>query len=264
MSETQTRPGREPGPEPTRGERRAALIRLALIVLAGVAAAVVTGTTSTVAVVAAIIVMIMLHELGHFVTAKWAGMKVTEYFLGFGPRLWSVRKGETEYGVKAIPAGGYVKIIGMSNLEKVDPADEDRTYRQKSYGRRLSVAVAGSAVHFILAFLLLFGLFAVVGVPEYDREFTVGQISRLRSGPSPAEEAGFRVGDTVLAVDGRPLGWDDVPAYIRSRPGQPVTFDVERDGERLQLTATPVDLSTVEVDGEPLLENADQIGRAHV
>ncbi|MGH9153423.1 MAG: M50 family metallopeptidase [Acidimicrobiales bacterium] len=258
MTDTQTRPERERRPEPTPAEQRAALIRLALVVAAGVAAAVVTGTTSTVGIVAAIIVMIMLHELGHFVTAKWAGMKVTEYFLGFGPRLWSVRKGETEYGVKAIPAGGYVKIVGMSSLEKVDPADEERTYRQKSYARRLSVAVAGSAVHFILAFLLLFSLFAVVGVPSYDREFTIGQISRLRSGPSPAEEAGLQVGDTVLAVDGRRLSWDDVPAYIRSRPGRPVVFEVERDGRRLELTATPVDLSTVQVDGAPVVEDPDR------
>ena len=73
--------------------------------------------------------MIMLHEAGHYVMAKRSGMKVTEFFLGFGPRLWSFRKGETEYGVKAIPAGGYVRIIGMSNLEEVDPEDEPRTYR---------------------------------------------------------------------------------------------------------------------------------------
>ena len=241
---------RDPAPEPQPGEQRAALLRLGLVVLAGAAAAILTGVTSTVLVVVAIIVMIMLHELGHFLTAKWAGMKVTEYFLGFGPRLWSVRKGETEYGVKAIPAGGYVKIIGMSNLDKVDPADEHRTYRQKPYWRRLSVAVAGSTVHFIIAFLLLVVLFAVVGVPDYDREFTVGQISRLESGPSPAEEAGFQLGDTVVAVDGRPLTWDDVPAYIRARPGRPVVFDVEREGSRIQLTATPVDLSKVVVKGE--------------
>ena len=130
-------------------EQRSALARLALIVGAGILAALVTGTTRTVAVVLAIIVMIMLHELGHFAMAKWAGMKVTEYFLGFGPKLWSVRRGETEYGVKAIPAGGYVKIPGMTNLEKVDPADEPRTYRQKPFWRRLSVAVAGSVVHFL-------------------------------------------------------------------------------------------------------------------
>ena len=87
----------------------------------------------TIGVLAAIIAMIMLHELGHFVMAKRAGMKVTEFFLGFGPRLWSFRRGETEYGVKAIPAGGYVRIIGMSNVDEVDPADEERTYRSKPY-----------------------------------------------------------------------------------------------------------------------------------
>ena len=74
--------------------------------------------------IAALVVMILLHELGHFVTAKGPGMKVTEFFLGFGPRIWSFRRGETEYGVKAIPAGAYVKIIGMSSYEEVDPADE--------------------------------------------------------------------------------------------------------------------------------------------
>src|SRR5204863_105993 len=120
-------------------EQRSALVRLAMIVVAAIVAAAVTGVTKTVAVVLAIIVMIMLHELGHFLMAKSAGMKVTEFFLGFGPRLWSVRKGETEYGVKAIPAGGYVKIIGMSNLEEVPPEDEPRTYRQQPVWRRLSL-----------------------------------------------------------------------------------------------------------------------------
>ena len=95
-------------------------------------------------VIAAILVMIFLHELGHYVTAKAAGMKVTEFFIGFGPRLWSFRRGETEYGFKAIPAGAYVKIIGMTNLDEVDPSEEGRTYRSKPYWRKVSVAVAGS------------------------------------------------------------------------------------------------------------------------
>ena len=253
MTQTETTPDRhDPAPEPSpdQARQRGALARLGLIVLGGLVAAYATGVTSTVLVVAAIIAMIMLHELGHFLTAKWAGMKVTEYFLGFGPRLWSVRRGETEYGVKAIPAGGYVKIIGMSNLDKVDPADEDRTYRQKPYWRRLTVAVAGSTVHFIIAFLLLLVLFSVVGVPNYDREFSVGEISRLETGPSPAEEAGFKLGDTVLAVDGHRLTWDEVPIYIRARPGRPVVFDVRRGTRRLELTATPVDLSKVVVKGD--------------
>ncbi|MDP9071438.1 MAG: RIP metalloprotease [Actinomycetota bacterium] len=256
-------PARASGPaDPTPEEQRAALLRLLLVVGAGILAAVVTGVTKTVLVVAAIIVMIMLHELGHFLTAKWAGMKVTEYFLGFGPRVWSVRKGETEYGVKAIPAGGYVKVIGMSNLEQVDPADEPRTYRQKPYWRRLSVAVAGSAVHFVIAFVLLFVLYSVTGVFDYDRpRLEVGSISRLETGPSPAQEAGLRVGDRILAVDGETLrSWDDLPPYIRARPNQEITFDVERGGRRLQLTARPIDLSQVALEGTPARRPSEPMG----
>jgi membrane-associated protease RseP (regulator of RpoE activity) len=258
MTQTQTQSGSSSGdrrgsPEP--GGQAGGLLRLGLIVVGGIVAAVATGVTSTVLVVLAIVVMIMLHELGHFATAKWAGMKVTEYFLGFGPRLWSIRKGETEYGVKAIPAGGYVKIIGMSNLDTVDPEDEDRTYRQKPYWRRLSVAVAGSTVHFILAFILLFSIFAFVGIENSDQpNLQVGTITRLDSGPSPAQKAGFEVGDQLVAMDGEPLEqWEDIPPYIWDRPGREITFTVERAGRQVELTATPVDLSKVRIeDGTPL------------
>ena len=109
------------------------------------------GAGETVLLVLALIGCIVAHEFGHFVTAKAAGIKVTEFFVGFGPRLWSVRRGETEYGVKALPLGGYCRILGMNNLEEVDPADEPRTYRQAPLWRRLSVALAGSAMHFLIA-----------------------------------------------------------------------------------------------------------------
>ncbi|NDH11117.1 MAG: RIP metalloprotease [Actinobacteria bacterium] len=95
--------------------------------------------------VVALIVMIFMHELGHYLTARWTGMKVTEFFIGFGPRLWSFRKGETEYGVKGIPAGAYVRIIGMNNLDPVEPGDEQRSYRVKSWPRKMLVVSAGSA-----------------------------------------------------------------------------------------------------------------------
>ncbi|HZT68100.1 MAG TPA: site-2 protease family protein [Acidimicrobiales bacterium] len=232
-------------------EQWAALGRLALVVGGGVFAAVLTGTVKTVAVVAAVVLMIMLHELGHFATAKWSGMKVTEYFLGFGPRLWSVRRGETEYGVKAIPAGGYVKIVGMNNMEEVDPADEARTYRQSTFPRRLLVVSAGSAMHFLLAFLLLWGMLSFVGTVEGDHPLlTVGSISTLATGPSPAQKAGFRAGDRIVAVDGKPLKkWDELPPMIQARPGQPVRFTVLRHGATLTLTAVPVDLQKVKVTG---------------
>jgi membrane-associated protease RseP (regulator of RpoE activity) len=257
-TDTPAQPGPTPEGRPAQSaaEQRAAFIRLAVILLAGALASFVTGVTKTVLVVVALIVMIMLHELGHFVMAKLAGMKVTEYFLGFGPRLWSVRKGETEYGVKAIPAGGYVRIVGMSSLEEVAPEDEPRTYRQKGYWQRLGVAVAGSTMHFVIAFILLFVLFAKVGIPDEDHPRpVVDTISRLETGPSPAAEAGFKVGDRILAVDGRRVGaWDDLTTYIRARPNVPITFDVQRGGERLTLKATPVDLSTVKVDGVPAVD----------
>lgn len=233
-------------------ERRKGMLRLMVIVVVLVAGSLYYGVLKTVGVIFAVILMIMLHELGHFATAKWAGMKVTEYFLGFGPRIWSVRKGETEYGIKAIPAGGYVKIIGMNSLEEVDPADEHRTYRQQPYWQRLVVVCAGSTVHFILAFLLLVGVVGIVGVdtgtgfgmalrPDAAKP-VISEVSMLKSGPSPAVEAGFQVGDRILEVDGTPVtSWEQVPSHVRPRAGQRVTFLVERDGARRTLTATPMD-----------------------
>jgi len=230
--------GRRPPREMTPDQRRASLIRLLAVVGITLAFSIVTGAFPFVLVVIALIVMIMLHELGHFLTAKWSGMKVTEYFLGFGPRLWSVRKGETEYGVKAIPAGGYVRIIGMSNLEKVEPADEARTYRQQSFPRRLSVAVAGSTMHYVMAFVLLFVLVTGVGVPATT--LTIGEISKLEKGTSPAQRAGLLAGDRVVSVDGvRPADWETVVHYVQKRPGKDIRFVVERQGAQVPLTVVP-------------------------
>lgn len=224
--------------------------RLALIVAAVVALALWTSVP-TIAVIVALIVMIFLHELGHYLTAKWAGMKVTEFFIGFGPKLWSFRRGETEYGFKAIPAGAYVRIIGMHNLEDVDPSEESRTYRAKPYWRRMSVALAGSAMHFLLAIVLMFSLLAFWGLPDFgSRHWEVGAISRLETGPSPAQEAGLALGDQLVAVDGRPVGsFDDLAGYLRQRPGETVELLVERDGERLRLDAT---LANRNPAGEPV------------
>ena len=119
--------------------------------------------SAPIAVILAFFVMIMLHEFGHFVMAKRAGMKVTEFFVGFGPRLWSVRKGETEYGFKAFPLGGYCRIIGMTNLEEVDPEDEPRAYRSKRFLPKLGVALAGSTMHFLIALVLIFVVLVGVG-----------------------------------------------------------------------------------------------------
>ena len=140
-------------------------IRLVLLVGAVVSFGLVGGVSGLV-VVLSFVIMLLLHELGHFLVARWSGMQVTEFFIGFGPRLWAFRKGETTYGVKAVPAGAYVRITGMTSLDVVDPAEEHRTYRAQTYTRRLAVALAGSAVHFVVALLLLFGLYGLVGTPD--------------------------------------------------------------------------------------------------
>ncbi len=192
------------------------------------------------AMVLGIVVMITLHELGHFVMAKRAGMKVTEFFLGFGPRIWSVRKGETEYGLKLIPAGAYVKIIGMHDIEDVDPADEPRTYRQQPFWQRFGVAVAGSTVHFLLALGLIFILLVGVGMPGGEvvntpSDWRVGDISE----DSAASEAGLRTGDDLVAIDDRPVDtFEDLRDIVGPRPGEQVVITVERDGEILDLPVT--------------------------
>ncbi|MFA5565757.1 MAG: site-2 protease family protein [Acidimicrobiia bacterium] len=201
---------------------------LPLVVLAAAIALLgVWAGLSAVIVVAAIVVMIFLHELGHFVTARAAGMKCTEFFIGFGPTIWSFTRGETTYGIKAIPAGAYVKVIGMTNLEEVDPADEARTYRQKPYWRRMSVALAGSAMHFALALLCLFVI--LVGFGEYrDEAWTVGRLASIDAGaPSPASQAGIALGDQVVAIDGTDVAtFEELRDQILSHnPGDVVTVE---------------------------------------
>ena len=100
------------------------------------------GVTSpwTFVFVVGLLISVFLHEMGHFVTARRTGMKVTQFFMGFGPRVWSRTKGEVEYGVRALPLGAFVRIIGMNNLDETDPADEARTYRSKSFPKRLLVS----------------------------------------------------------------------------------------------------------------------------
>jgi membrane-associated protease RseP (regulator of RpoE activity) len=224
------------GPSGARG----ALARLAAVVALVVLAAIVTHTTDLLIVIVALIVMVMLHELGHFATAKWSRMKVTEYFLGFGPRLWSVRRGETEYGIKAVPAGGYVKIVGMTNAEEVDPDDEPRTYRQQPFHNRLMVAVAGSAMHALIAFVLIWSLLVVVGTPTSSGA-QIDAFSPLTHGLDPARVAGLRVGDVVVGVDGHRISSaDQMISAVSPRAGQHLTLDVDRRGKTLAIAITPV------------------------
>ncbi|MCL4369049.1 MAG: site-2 protease family protein, partial [Actinobacteria bacterium] len=172
----------------TRGQLWRNTARAALLVAVVAAASLYLNIGKTLLVVLALVVMIMVHEFGHFAVAKWSKMKVTEFFVGFGPRIWSFRRGETEYGVKALPAGGYVKIVGMSSLEELAPEDEARAYRNSSYPRRLAVSAAGSFMHFVMAYLILVILFSVVGVADSTRAQVVA-LSKFPGVTSPAQAA---------------------------------------------------------------------------
>ena len=107
-------------------------------------------------IIVGMLLMVIIHEGGHFVMAKFFDMKATQAFFGFGPRIWSKTVGETEYGVKAIPLGGYVRIVGMNPFEEVAPEEEHRTYRQKPFWQKSIVVLAGIASHFVVAFFLFY------------------------------------------------------------------------------------------------------------
>jgi membrane-associated protease RseP (regulator of RpoE activity) len=197
------------------------------------------------AIVVGIVLTVMLHEAGHYLVARRAGMKVTEFFVGFGPRIWSFTRGETEYGVKAIPAGGYVRIIGMNNLEEVDPADEPRTYREGTFKHRITVVLAGVTVNVILALMLLFVVFAASGVPD-----VVGaEVNEVQRG-TPAARAGLEAGDSVVSIDGQPIeDTGDIPDALEDRAGQLTTFVVERDGTEQVIEVVPRERSEDDSSG---------------
>ncbi len=206
--------------------------------------------------VVAILISVILHEAGHFVTAKKFGMKATQFFIGFGPTLWSTTRGETEYGIKALPFGAFVRITGMTNLDEVDPADEPRSMRNKPAWQRAIVMVAGSFMHFALAFVLLIALALGIGqVNESANTNTIGSVytclpvslkalsddscAGSKAG-SPAQKAGIRSGDKIIAVGDTPVhNWTQLGDAIRAQPvGKPVPVTVLRDGKQITLDAT--------------------------
>jgi membrane-associated protease RseP (regulator of RpoE activity) len=184
--------------------------------------------------VAAIFVMIVVHEFGHYSTARMFGIKVEQFFIGFGPKVLSWRRGETEYGLKAILLGGYVRIAGMNPFETVPEEEFPRTFGAKPAWQRAIVLVAGSATHLILGFLIMVVVFASVGLPGF---FT--RLAYVDPG-SPAQAAGLRVGDRVRSVDGKEIAtFSHLRDIVVDSPGKPLSIVVERDGEEVTLTATP-------------------------
>jgi membrane-associated protease RseP (regulator of RpoE activity) len=220
----------EPGDDGTVGGRRAAIgigVIIALLALLAM------YSVWTFLFVVLLLVCIFLHEVGHFVTARWTGMKATQFFVFMGPKLWSFRRGETEYGLRAYPIGAFVRIIGMNNLDEVAPEDEPRAYRNQTYPRRMLVITAGSLMHMLIAISLLFGVYATKGALGETGE--VGIAAVVAAGP--AEGAGVKSGDKVRSIDGIAVTSADqfVHAIQAHQPGEAAALLVDRDGSELTI-----------------------------
>jgi membrane-associated protease RseP (regulator of RpoE activity) len=185
------------------------------------------------AFVVALLFSVMVHEFGHYITARKYGMWVSEFFVGFGKRIWSVQRGETEFGVKAIPAGGYCKIEGMSPSDELPEGQEDRAFYKASSAKKLVVLGAGSFLHFVLGFVLLFTLFAGIGTNQVLPEI------REVVPNSAAQAAGIQAGDEVISINGKKVTeWYKDVEVIRQSQGRELSLVLDRNGEQISVTAS--------------------------
>ena len=215
----------------------------------------------------ALAISIALHEFGHLVTAKAFGMKARRYFIGFGPKVWSFRRGETEYGLKAIPAGGFVDIAGMSHVEDLPHDDEPRAFWRFAAWKRVVVMAAGSVTHFAVALVVLYGLSFTSGLPTgkmivgdvpscvvLDATPKTGEVRDCQPGdpPGPAAQAGLRKGDEIVAIDDSPIrSFDDLVAQVRTHPNQDLTFRYLRDGTEHTTVVHTVEGTRLAIEGDP-------------
>jgi membrane-associated protease RseP (regulator of RpoE activity) len=203
------------------------------------------------AFVVALLLSVMLHEAGHFVTAKLFGMRATQFFVGFGPTLWSRQRGETEYGVKAVPVGGFVKIVGMTPLEDVPVEDQPRAFINKPGWQRFVVLVAGSTMHFVIALVLL--LILLLGWPSVvhgagrvasvEKCVTASTSDSCPAGaPAAPAQGKLQADDVITAVNGKQVahGSSQVVSLTAHAAAGPVTFTVVRAGKTLDVAITPV------------------------
>ena len=225
----------------------------------------------------AILISVALHECGHMWVARATGMKVRRYFVGFGPTLWSTRRGETEYGVKGVPLGGFCDIAGMTPVEELAPDEHDRAmYKQKTW-KRVAVLFAGPGMNFVICLVLIYGIALAWGLPNLHpptnavvgetgcvaKEVTAGKLDKC-DGPGPAAQAGIRPGDVVVKVGNTPVStFDDMAAAVRKLQGT-VPVVVQRDGTTIttyvQVQSTQRFLTNGAKGGQPEAATVGAIG----
>lgn len=239
-----------------------------------------TTVIAILVVVVGVMVSIALHEVGHMVPAKRFGVRVSQFMVGFGPTLWSRTRGETEYGLKAIPFGGFVRMVGMfppapegarpsgngffaqvvadardASVEEIEPGEESRAFYNLSAPKKVVVMLGGPFMNLLIAFVLILVVAAGIGLPAVTT--TVGSVAPCvatsdataeaaactdADPASPAVAAGLKVGDTVVSFDGKPVdSWDQLATAIRGAAGKQATMVVQRDGREVNLTITPVE-----------------------
>ena len=201
--------------------------------------------TSVIGVIIVFSILILSHELGHFVAAKWMGVKVEVFSLGFGPRIWSVKRGDTEYAISAIPLGGFVKMAGEEPGEKRSGAEWE--FSSKPIHKRFNIIVAGAFFNYVLGFIL-FCLIFMAGAPV-----PTSRIGRILEG-YPAEKIGLKENDRILEIDGSQVRyWDDVIGILhQKKEGEITELLVERDGEHLGFTVTGKSEEREDIFGKPV------------
>lgn len=198
-------------------------------------------------------ILIFIHELGHFLVAKKTGVLVEKFSIGFGPKIFSRKKGETEYVLSAIPLGGYVKMYGEAVDDEVEPEMRSRSFAHKPLKARFAIVFAGPAFNFILA-VFIYMLIFMAGTPRF-----LASVGGTVEG-SPAAAAGLMEGDVIIALDGSEMKyWDEMSMYISEKPGQPVDFRIERGSDIINLTVTPESVTDKNVFGEDV-----QVGRVGI
>jgi regulator of sigma E protease len=189
--------------------------------------------------------LIVFHEFGHFLLAKLSGVGVLTFSVGFGPKLWVKKKGETEYAISAFPLGGYVKMVGEDPDEEVQQADIEKSFAHKSLLKRIAIVVAGPGFNLLLAVFLFMVVFTFYGVPVMST-----QVSGVEKG-SPAERAGIAKGDRILAIDGDAVKeWEELSKKIKGSGGRALNLQIRRGEETKNITVQPTQKEGRNIFGE--------------